>query len=134
MKKKLILKISLSIIAIVLVIVLAMLVKPRQTSEGGTITIIAIDSNSSEVIHDDIAFLPGEKKSLYELISSEYECTLKNGMLLKIGDLEAFETSEYFIKILKNDEMSNRGILEMTYKDKDVIKFVYTKTGGIFEN
>lgn len=124
MKRKLVLYIILSIIAvIIMVFALININSYTKNTNSGTITIELIDSDNVKSTKD----LPFTKNdSLYSLLDSNYEIEVKNGMLIKIDNLYTPDTTDKFIKILINDSMSNYGIYQIKLVDKDVITFIIT--------
>lgn len=133
MKKSLILKIVLSIVAL-LIIILAITMYPKNEKEG-TIKIILKNENN-EIIKSDI-YTFTENDTFYDIIVQNYDIVMgtgsKKGMLLKIDSLDVTTSNKKYIKILINDEYSNYGVLNIPLNDKDVITFIEEEISDIYE-
>lgn len=119
------LKIALTMVAIILfVLVVRRLQKPLQ--EEGTITIVVIDENHNEVVHQNIEL--EKSKTFEELLKTHFDVRIENGMLIEIEGVKA-DNRDYFIKIFVNGEAANYGVKQLAPKDKDLVTFAYTKVG-----
>lgn len=122
MKKK-ILPIVITIIAlIVLGVSIYYINKPTVTDTRGEITIILIDKDLNEIDNKKIKFEEGN--TFVELLNNNYDIVVEDGMLLKIGSLEAYNTEKEFIKIYIECDPSNKGIKLMTPKNGTTYRFV----------
>ncbi len=119
------LKIVLTVIALsILTVVLVFVNKEKEEVYVEPIKVYV------ELVQDtrkELELLEIDNETFLEALDKKYELVIENGMVKKIGFLEAYNTAEYFIQININDEFSNKGINSITLKQHDKISFIYTK-------
>ncbi|MDD3382147.1 MAG: hypothetical protein PHT83_01405 [Bacilli bacterium] len=128
--KNIIIKIGLSILGIGLIIFIYFISMPNISN--GSITIILIDEAGVETINEVVEFneyTNGEKTTLYILLNERYDILVDSSGFLKEFESVKTDGVNDFIKILKNDALATKGIKTLDFKDKDIIKFVYTSVG-----
>jgi len=128
--KNIIIKIGLSILGVGLIIFIYFISMPNISN--GSITIILIDEAGVETINEVVEFneyTNGEKTTLYILLNERYDILVDNSGFLKEFESVKTDGVNDFIKILKNDALATKGIKTLDFKDKDIIKFVYTSVG-----
>lgn len=127
------LKIVLTLVAGIILLVIYLYNNNRNKVEtSGSIQIIVVDDKGIEVVNETVKFdivnSEGKKTTLKTILEENYEIKTKNGMLVGIEGVNA-DTTEYFLKIYVNCISALQGIEQLSFKDKDVIMFVYTKVG-----
>lgn len=128
--KNIIIKIGLSILGIGLIIFIYFISMPNISN--GSITIILIDEAGVETINEVVEFneyTNGEKTTLYILLNERYDILVDSSGFLKEFESVKTDGVNDFIKIIKNDALATKGIKTLDFKDKDIIKFVYTRVG-----
>lgn len=128
--KNIIIKIGLSILGVGLIIFIYFISMPNISN--GSITIILIDEAGVETINEVVEFneyTNGEKTTLYILLNERYDILVDSSGFLKEFESVKTDGVNDFIKILKNDALATKGIKTLDFKDKDIIKFVYTSVG-----
>jgi len=128
--KNIIIKIGLSILGIGLIIFIYFISMPNISN--GSITIILIDEAGVETINEVVEFneyTNGEKTTLYILLNERYDILVDSSGFLKEFESVKTDGVNDFIKIIKNDALATKGIKTLDFKDKDIIKFVYTSVG-----
>ena len=126
LKKKLFLKIALSVLAIAAVILCVFLLKDSfSPSHNGIITVEYVDVEGNVKKQKEIAFEKGD--SLTSLIEENFEnVTFDNGMLMTIEDFITPPTWQYFIYVLVDDEASQVGIEDIEFTDGTKITLMVT--------
>ncbi len=130
LRKKLILKIIYSIIALGLIItVFVMLAKREEAKDNGTITIELIDLENNVLSTKSHNYKAGDTlfKILDDNYDIEYENSVFGGYIIKIDSLHAPNKNELFIKILVNDEFSTVGVSQIKLENKLKVTFILTR-------
>lgn len=97
----------------------------------GSINVEIIDLNNDIVKSQEISFKSGE--TLVELINLNFDnVIIVDGMITSIETLNTPSDWSSFICIYVNDEMSNVGINDIKFNDKDKISFVMTKFDYVY--
>ena len=114
-KKKLILNIVLSVLALAVVILCVFLLKDSfKPSYDGVITVEYVDVEGNVKKQKEITFVEGD--SLTTLIEENFEnVTFDNGMLMTIEDFVTPPTWQYFIYVLVDGEASQVGISDIEF-------------------
>lgn len=114
-KKKLILNIALSVLALAVVILCVFLLKDSfRPTYDGVITVEYVDVEDNVKKQKEITFVEGD--SLTALIEENFEnVTFDNGMLMTIEDFVTPPTWQYFIYVLVDDEASQVGISDIEF-------------------
>lgn len=121
-------KILLTIISIIVIGVSYYLItKPKQVDTSGEVTIIVIDETGTKVINEVIPFDEGQ--TMMDLISEKYDIEVSNGFLIRFEDVYAPNRFEAYIQIFINEVSAQKGLIQLEFKDGDVISFVYTNIG-----
>lgn len=125
-KKKLILSIGLSIIALALFVVCYILIaKPFAPKADGEIQIVLVDLDGSTVLEKNVEFFVGD--TLDKLLQENFEnVVIDNGMLMSIESFTTPADWSTYICIYVNDEMSMVGLLDIKFEDGTKISFVNT--------
>ena len=126
LKKKLILNIALSVVAIAVVILCVFSLKDsfRPTFDG-VITVEYVDVEGNVKKQKEITFVEGD--SLTTLIEENFEnVTFDNGMLMTIEDFITPPTWQYFIYVLVDGEASQVGISDIEFTDGTKITLMVT--------
>lgn len=126
-KKKLILNIALSVVAIAVVILCVFLLKDSfKPSYDGVITVEYVDVEGNVKKQKEITFVEGD--SLTTLIEENFEnVTFDNGMLMTIEDYVTPSTWETFIYVLVDDVASEVGLKDIEFKDGTKITLQITQ-------
>lgn len=120
-------KIIISLVCIIIVfLIIRFLGNYNKYEDSGTIHIIVIDEKQNHVIDQEIEFQ--KNQSLNELLKENFDIEERNGFLYRIENVDA-DGKDYFLKIYVNCEPASQGINTLSYRDGDVIMFVYTKVG-----
>lgn len=130
MKKSTIVSMLLSVVAVIGIIFLVVFLNNGFAAKGsGNVTIEVKDQESVVLETKKIAFKKDDK--LVDLVQANFRNVKMNqGMIMSILDYETPSDWRTFLMIYVNDEASNVGLLEITFKDKDKISFVITKYEG----
>lgn len=114
-KKKLILNIALSVLALAVVILCVFLLKDSfKPSYDGVIYVEYVDVEGNVKKQKEITFVEGD--SLTTLIEENFEnVTFDNGMLMTIEDFVTPPTWQYFIYVLVDGEASQVGISDIEF-------------------
>lgn len=125
-KKKLILNIALSVVAIAVVILCVFLLKDSfKPSYDGVIAVEYVDVEGNVKKQKEITFEEGD--SLTTLIEENFEnVTFDNGMLMTIEDFITPPTWQYFIYVLVDGEASQVGIEDIEFTDGTKITLMVT--------
>lgn len=130
LRKKLILKIIYSIIALGLIItVFVMLAKREEAKDNGTITIELIDLENNVLSTKSHNYKAGD--TLFKILDDNYDIEYENSVfgvyIIKIDSLHAPNKNELFIKILVNDEFSTVGVSQIKLENKLKVTFILTR-------
>jgi hypothetical protein len=122
--------------------------QPGGAKEDGSITFILIDQNGKEVIHDELSFVSnkedGTPTTLYDIINDHYNvvCADQNrqpdpncgpNSLLSEGrvilEIENIKTDwfNHYFALYQNGQYTTKGVVQLVFKDGDVIEMRYTK-------
>lgn len=125
-KKKLILSIGLSIIALALFVVCYILIaKPFSPKADGEIQIVLVDLDGSTVLEKNVEFFVGD--TLDKLLQENFEnVVIDKGMLMSIESFTTPADWSTYICLYVNDEMSMVGLLDIKFEDGTKIAFVNT--------
>jgi hypothetical protein len=125
-KKKLILNIALSAVAIAVVILCVFSLKDSfRPTYDGVIYVEYVDVEGNVKKQKAIAFVEGY--SLTNLIEENFEnVTFDNGMLMTIEDFITPPTWQYFIYVLVDGEASQVGIEDIEFTDGTKITLMVT--------
>ena len=125
-KKKIILNIALSVVAIAVVILCVFLLKDSfKPSYDGVITVEYVDVEGNVKKQKEITFVEGD--TLTSLIEENFEnVTFDNGMLMTIEDFITPPTWQYFIYVLVDGEASEVGLKDIEFKDGTKITLMVT--------
>lgn len=127
--KKRVLPIILTVVAILVIcLTFYYMNKPAKSSDDGEITIILLDKEFNELSKKNIKFVKGD--SLFGLLQKNYDIIEENGMILKIDNLEAYDTAKEFIKIYINCDASYKGVKLIVPKDGNVYRFIIEITSS----
>lgn len=126
-KKKLILKVILSVVALGLAILSVYLLKDSfKPSYDGTIIVEVIDLDGSTIKEKEIKFIEGDL--LVDLISDNFEnVTYDNGMIMSVENFTTPTDWSKFISIYVNDEMSSVGLKDIVFVDGTKISLIITE-------
>lgn len=130
LRKKLILKIIYSIIALGLIITgFVMLAKREEAKDNGTITIELIDLENNVLSTKSHNYKAGD--TLFKILDDNYDIEYENSVfgvyIIKIDSLHAPNKNELFIKILVNDEFSTVGVSQIKLENKLKVTFILTR-------
>lgn len=130
LRKKLVLKIIYSIIALGLIITgFVMLAKREEAKDNGTITIELIDLENNVLSTKNHNYKAGD--TLFKILDDNYDIEYENSVfgvyIIKIDSLHAPNKNELFIKILVNDEFSTVGVSQIKLENKLKVTFILTR-------
>ena len=127
LKKKLILKIVLSVVALGLIALSVYLLKDSfKPSYDGIIIVEVIDLDGSVIKEKEILFK--EQDLLVDLISNNFEnVSYNDGMIMSIENFTTPADWSKFISIYVNDEMSNVGLKDIVFVDGTKISLIVTE-------
>ena len=127
LKKKLILKIVLSVVALGLIALSVYLLKDSfKPSYDGIVIVEVIDLDGSVIKEKEILFK--EQDLLVDLISNNFEnVTYNDGMIMSIENFTTPADWSKFISIYVNDEMSNVGLKDIVFVDGTKISLIVTE-------
>lgn len=130
LRKKLVLKIIYSIIALGLIITgFVMLAKREEAKDNGTITIELIDLENNVLSTEYHNYKAGD--TLFKILDDNYDIEYENSVfgvyIIKIDSLHAPNKNELFIKILVNDEFSTVGVSQIKLENKLKVTFILTR-------
>lgn len=132
-KKKLILTIILSLVAVVIFMGAYLMLNSNYTPESeGSIEVLLIDLDGTTVKEKTIEFYEGD--SLLELLKANFDnVVVENGMLMTIDTFTTASDWSTFISIYVNDEMSMVGLLDIPFENGMKISFVMTEYVANYE-
>ena len=126
-KKKLILTIILSVVAVIIFVVASLMLKNHFTSDSdGQIQVEIIELDGTTKVEKIIDFNEGD--TLDQLLSDNFDnVVIENGMLMSIEDYNTPSDWSTFISIYVDNEMSMVGLLDIEFTDGTVISLVITE-------
>lgn len=126
-KKKLLITIASSIIALALIVVCIILItKPFGAKYDGEITVEVVELDGDVIKSKEIGFNAGDE--LISLVEENFDNVLiENGMIMNIEDYETPSDWSTFLSIYVDDEMSMVGIADIEFTDGMVISFRITE-------
>lgn len=126
-KKKLILTIVLSFVAVVVFVVASIMINDHFASQSdGQIQVQLVNLEGNTTIEKEIDFKEGD--TLQYLLENNFDnVVIENGMLMSIEDFTTASDWSTFISIYVNNEMSQVGLLEIQFTDGTLISFVLTE-------
>ena len=126
-KKKLILTIILSLVAVAIFVVASVLVSKHFAADSdGQIQVQLIDLDGKIEMEKKIDFEEGEE--LKVLLEENFEnVVIENGMIMSIESFDTAPDWSVFISIYVNGEMSQVGLLDIEFSNGTVISFVLTE-------
>ena len=126
-KKKLILTITLSVVAVIIFVVASLMLKNHFTSDSdGQIQVEIIELDGTTKVEKMINFKEGD--TLDQLISDNFDnVVIENGMLMSIEDYNTPADWSTFISIYVDNEMSMVGLLDIEFTDGTIISLVITE-------
>lgn len=125
-KKKLILTIGLSALAVCAIVICFILIAKPFTPKGdGEITVEYVALDGTVIKEKEIVFNEGDQ--LIDLIKENFDnVVFENGMILGIEDFVTDSTWNPFISIYVDGEESMVGIVDIEYTDGTVISLKLT--------
>ena len=126
-KKKLILTIVLSLVAVVVLVIASVMVSRHYASQSdGHIKVQLVELDGTTTLEKDVEFKEGD--TLQYLLEENFEnVVIENGMLMSIENFTTASDWSTFISIYVNGEMSMVGLLEIEFVDGTTISFVMTE-------
>lgn len=126
-KKKLILTVVLSFVAVVVFVVASIMINDHFASQSdGQIQVQLVNLEGNTTIEKEIDFKEGD--TLQYLLENNFDnVVIENGMLMSIEDFTTASDWSTFISIYVNNEMSQVGLLEIQFTDGTLISFVLTE-------
>ena len=126
-KKKLILTIILSVVAVIIFVVASLMLKNHFKSDSdGEIQVEIIELDGTTKVEKMIDFNEGD--TLDQLITDNFDnVVIENGMLMSIEDYNTPSDWSTFISIYVDNEMSMVGLLDIEFTDGTVISLVITE-------
>lgn len=126
-KKNLILKIVLSVVALgVLVVCAVLLHNSFKPDYDGIITVEVIDLDGSIIEKKEIEFK--ENDQLMNLIEDNFNnVTYQNGMIMSVEDYNTPSDWSTFLSIYVDDEMSQVGLADIVFIDGTKISLIITE-------
>lgn len=126
-KKNLILKITLSVVALgVLVLGIILLHSSFKPDYDGIITVEVVGLDGSTIKEKEIEFNEGDL--LIDLIEHNFNnVTYQNGMIMSIEDYNTPIDWSTFLSIYVNDEMSEVGLSDIKFIDGTKISLIITE-------
>ena len=125
-KKKLIIKIVLSVVCLFVLMFVAFLLKDAFTPKyDGEIQFIFVDYEGNIIIEEKLEYK--KEQTLVEIFQENYENVIvENGMVMSFEDYNTPADGSNFILIYVNDEMSMVGINDIEFENGTKISFVIT--------
>lgn len=126
-KKKLLITIASSIIALALIVVCIILItKPFGAKYDGEITVEVVALDGEVIKSEEIGFNAGDE--LISLVEENFENVLiENGMIMNIENYETPSDWSTFLSIYVDNEMSMVGIADIEFSDGTIISFRITE-------
>ena len=126
-KKKLILTIILSVVAVIIFIGAYLMIKSNFTSNSdGAIQVVLVDLDGTTTIEKTIEFKEGD--TLQQLLEANFDnVVFENGMLMSIDTFTTPSDWSTFISVYVDDEMSMVGLLDIQFTDGTKISLVMTE-------
>lgn len=123
-KRKLILTIVLSFVAVVVFVFASIMINNHFASTGdGQIQVQLVDLEGNTTVEKEIDFKEGD--TLQYLLEDNFDnVIIENGMLMSIEDFTTASDWSTFISIYVDNEMSQVGLLEIQFTDGTLISFV----------
>lgn len=126
-KKKLIIKIVLSVVCVAVIMFIAIAARNAFVSKAdGEIQVVYVDIEGNTISEKQIEFKEGD--TLIKLLQDNFKnVTLNDGMIMTFEDFVTPTDWSQFISIYVNDEMSMVGILDIKFEDGTKISLVITE-------
>ena len=126
-KKKLILTIILSLVAVAVLVIAGVMVNEHYASHGdGHIQVQLVELDGTTTLEKNVEFKEGD--TLQYLLEENFEnVVIENGMLMSIEHFTTASDWSTFISIYVNGEISMVGLLEIEFKNETIISFVMTE-------
>lgn len=126
-KKKLILSIGLSVLALAIIVLCYILIaKPFSSKCDGVITVEYVSIEGEIIKSKEIEFLEGD--TIDKLLDKHFEnVSFESGMIMTIEDYVTPDDWHNFITVYVNDEMSMVGLLEVQFEDGTKISLKVTE-------
>lgn len=126
-KRKLLITIASSIIALALIVVCIILItKPFNAKYDGEITVEVVALDGEVIQSKEIGFSAGEE--LISLVEENFDNVLiENGMIMSIEDYVTPSDWSTFLSIYVDNEMSMVGIADIEFSDGTIISFRITE-------
>lgn len=126
-KKKLILKIILSVVVLgIVVLCVVLLQKSFKPNYDGIITVEVIGLDGDTIKEKELEFNEGDL--LMDLIEDNFEnVTYQNGMIMTIENYQTPADWSTFISIYVDDKMSEVGLAEIKFVDGTKISLIITE-------
>ena len=126
-KKKLIIKIVLSVVCVAVIMLIAIAARNAFVSKAdGEIQVVYVDVEGNTISEKQIEFKEGD--TLIGLLQDNFKnVTLNDGMIMTFEDFVTPTDWSQFITIYVNDEMSMVGILDIKFEDGTKISLVITE-------
>ena len=126
-KKKLILSIILSIVAVAVFIGAYLMINNNYESDSdGQITVVLIELDGTTAMEKTIDFKEGD--TLQQLIEQNFNnVVMENGMIMSIETFTTPSDWSTFISIYVDDEMSMVGLAEIQFTNGTKISFIMTE-------
>ena len=126
-KKKLILSIGLSVLAVAIIALCYVLIaKPFASKCDGVITVEYVSVEGEILKSKEIEFFEGDTMDV--LLKENFNnVSFENGMIMTIEDYVTPSDWHTFISVYVNDEMSMVGLLEVQFEDGTKISLKITE-------
>ena len=126
-KKKVILTIILSLVAVAIFVVASVLVSRHFVPKSdGQLQVQLIDLDGKTVMEKKIDFEKGE--TIDVLLEENFEnIVIENGMITSIESFDTAPDWSVFISVYVDGEMSQVGLLDIEFNDGTIISFILTE-------
>ena len=126
-KKKIFLKIILSVIALGIIVLCVFLLKDSfKPAYDGVINVEVVGVDGSLIKEKEISFIEGDL--LVDLVNNNFNnLVYENGMIMAIEEYTTPADWSTFLSIYVDDEMSMVGISDIVFKDGTKISFIITE-------
>ena len=126
-KKKLIIKIVLSVVCVAVIMFIAIAARNAFVSKAdGEIQVVYVDIEGNTISEKQIEFKEGD--TLIKLLQDNFKnVTLNDGMIMTFEDYVTPSDWSSYICIYVNDEMSMVGILDIEFENNTKISLVITE-------